>query len=75
MSAENNGKSEFKPFVPESQSVAELTARSVVIGAVLGLIFSAVTVYLGLRAGLTIAVNIPIAIVAIAMFGLFTRIG
>ncbi|MFH1435075.1 MAG: oligopeptide transporter, OPT family [Pseudomonadota bacterium] len=66
-------EAEFKPFIPASESPAELTIRSVVIGAVLGLIFSAVTVYLGLRAGLTIAVNIPIAIVAIAMFGILRR--
>lgn len=74
MAARSSEQPEFKPFVPESKTVAELTIRSVVIGAVLGLIFSAVTVYLGLRAGLTIAVNIPIAIVAIAIFGVLGKL-
>ncbi|MBN1885012.1 MAG: oligopeptide transporter, OPT family [Candidatus Krumholzibacteriota bacterium] len=64
----NDAAREFKPYVPANQHLPELTWRAVILGAVLGLIFSAVTVYLGLKAGLTVAVNIPISIIAMAFF-------
>lgn len=57
----------FQPYVAASQSVAEFTARSIILGVLFGLIFSASTVYLGLRAGLTVAASIPIAVLAISV--------
>jgi putative OPT family oligopeptide transporter len=57
----------FQPYVPASQSVAEFTAKAVVLGVVFGLIFGASTVYLGLRAGLTVSASIPIAVLAISV--------
>jgi putative OPT family oligopeptide transporter len=41
--------------------------NSVVIGALFGLLFGASTVYLGLRAGLTVSASIPIAVLAISV--------
>ena len=58
---------EFQPFVPASQSMAEFTGKAIVLGAVFGLIFGASTVYLGLRAGLTVSASIPIAVLAISV--------
>lgn len=46
----------------------ELTLRAVVLGAVLGIVFGAVTVYLALRAGLTVSASIPVAVLAISIF-------
>src|SRR3954453_17950742 len=57
----------FKPYVPASQSPAEFTAKAVVLGILFGLIFGASTVYLGLRAGLTVSASIPIAVLAISV--------
>jgi len=57
----------FQPYVPASQSPAEFTAKAVALGAVFGLIFGASTVYLGLRAGLTVSASIPIAVLAISV--------
>ncbi len=45
---------EFKPFIPAAQTTAEFTLKAVFFGAVFGIFFGAVTVYLGLRAGLTV---------------------
>ncbi len=59
--------STFQPYVPASQSPAEFTLKAVVIGALFGLIFGASTVYLGLRAGLTVSASIPIAVLAISV--------
>jgi putative OPT family oligopeptide transporter len=59
--------STFKPYVPAAQSPAEFTAKAVIIGVLFGLIFGASTVYLGLRAGLTVSASIPIAVLAISV--------
>ncbi|HXD17002.1 MAG TPA: oligopeptide transporter, OPT family [Vicinamibacterales bacterium] len=57
----------FQPYVSASQSPAEFTARAVILGSLFGLLFGASTVYLGLRAGLTVAASIPIAVLAISV--------
>src|SRR4051794_28445525 len=57
----------FKPYVPASASPAEFTLKAVVIGSLFGLLFGASTVYLGLRAGLTVSASIPIAVLAISV--------
>src|SRR3954466_14211060 len=57
----------FQPYVPASKSPAEFTLKAIVIGALFGLLFGASTVYLGLRAGLTVSASIPIAVLAISV--------
>src|SRR5215471_1489171 len=57
----------FQPYVSPSQSPAEFTIKAVIIGALFGLLFGASTVYLGLRAGLTVSASIPIAVLAISV--------
>ena len=56
-----------KPYVAASESPAEFTLKAIVIGALFGLLFGASTVYLGLRAGLTVSASIPIAVLAISV--------
>jgi putative OPT family oligopeptide transporter len=58
----------FKPYVPASQSPPEFTSKAIVLGALFGLLFGASTVYLGLRAGLTVSASIPIAVLGISVF-------
>jgi len=60
-------RSAFQPYVSASQSPAEFTARAVILGSLFGLLFGASTVYLGLRAGLTVSASIPIAVLAISV--------
>jgi putative OPT family oligopeptide transporter len=57
----------FQPYVSATQTPAEFTAKAVVIGVLFGLLFGASTVYLGLRAGLTVSASIPIAVLAISV--------
>jgi putative OPT family oligopeptide transporter len=57
----------FKPFISPAQSPAEFTAKAIALGALFGLLFGASTVYLGLRAGLTVSASIPIAVLAISV--------
>ena len=58
----------FKPYVSPQESPAEFTVKAVLLGAFFGLVFGAVTVYLALRAGLTVSASVPIAVLAIALF-------
>jgi putative OPT family oligopeptide transporter len=59
---------EHQPYIPASQSPAELTGRAIVTGVILGLIFSASSVYLALKIGLTVSTSIPIAVLSITIF-------
>jgi putative OPT family oligopeptide transporter len=61
----------FQPYVPAAQSPAEFTMKAIVLGAMFGLLFGASTVYLGLRAGLTVSASIPIAVLAISVLKRF----
>jgi putative OPT family oligopeptide transporter len=64
---ETRSTATFQPYVPASTSMAEFTPKAIVLGAIFGLIFGASTVYLGLRAGLTVSASIPIAVLAISV--------
>jgi putative OPT family oligopeptide transporter len=58
----------FKPFVADEANVAEFTPKAVILGAFFAVLFGAATVYLALRAGVTVSASIPIAVLAIAVF-------
>ncbi len=49
----------------------EFTARALILGSVLGVIFTAANVYLGLRVGLTFASAIPAAVISMALLRAF----
>jgi putative OPT family oligopeptide transporter len=64
---------EFQPFVPATEKPPELTVRAILLGSIFGVIFGAVTVYVGLRAGLTVAASIPIAVLSISILRVLGR--
>ena len=55
--------------------IAELTLRSIVLGGLITLLFTAANVYLGLKVGLTFATSIPAAVIAMAVLRLFPGSG
>jgi putative OPT family oligopeptide transporter len=63
----------FKPFVPDTESPAELTLRALAVGSLLGLVFGASSVYLALRVGLTVSASVPIAVISITLFRAFSK--
>src|SRR5207342_1149866 len=63
---ESNNES-FKPYVAAEESVKEFTVKSVVFGVLFGILFGCSTVYLALKAGLTVSASIPIAVIAITL--------
>jgi len=60
-------KKKFQPFVSPKTIMKELTVKSILLGSLFGVIFGAATVYLALKAGLTVSASIPIAVIAITL--------
>ncbi|ARK09832.1 OPT/YSL family transporter [Fibrella sp. ES10-3-2-2] len=54
-------------FIPASESPAELSVKAVIVGALFGVLFGAATVYLSLKAGLSVSASIPISVLAISL--------
>src|SRR5580698_31462 len=63
----------FTPFVPASESRPEFTLRALILGGLFAVLFGAVTVYVGLRAGLTVAASIPISVLSISILRVFGK--
>ena len=57
-----------EPFIAPETVMREFTARAVITGAVLGMIFGASSLYLVLKVGLTVSASIPVAVISLAMF-------
>lgn len=64
-----------KPYIPATANLPEFTIRALVIGVVLGMIFGASSLYLVLKVGLTVSASIPVAVIAITLFGMFKKMG
>lgn len=63
----SNAQPVHKPFIPATESPAEFTGKAIITGAVFGVLFGAATVYLSLKAGLSVSASIPIAVLAISL--------
>ncbi|MDD4857368.1 MAG: oligopeptide transporter, OPT family [Candidatus Krumholzibacteria bacterium] len=63
----------YQPYVPAGSVIPEITARSVSIGILMAIIFTAAAAYLGLKIGQVFEAAIPIAILAVGMAGIFAR--
>ena len=61
-------------IAPETR-LRELTPVPLIVGAVLGLIFGASSLYLVLKVGLTVSASIPVAVISITIFRLIARLG
>ncbi len=67
-SADTKKEVEFQPYISADRTdIAEFTPKAIVIGVIFGIIFGASTVYLALKAGLTVSASIPIAVLAISV--------
>jgi putative OPT family oligopeptide transporter len=64
-----------KPYIPASAQLPELTWRALIMGTVLGMIFGASSLYLVLKVGLTVSASIPVAVIAITLFGMAKKAG
>ena len=65
----------FRPYIPDTANLRELTALPLIVGTLLGIIFGASSLYLVLKTGLTVSASIPVAVIAITVFRLLSKIG
>ncbi|MDQ2921849.1 MAG: oligopeptide transporter, OPT family [Acidobacteriota bacterium] len=53
----------------------ELTILPLIMGTILGIIFGASSLYLVLKVGLTVSASIPVAVISITLFRVFSKFG
>ena len=64
-----------EPFIAADTVMKEFTARAVITGAILGFVFGASSLYLVLKVGLTVSASIPVAVISLAMFRGWSKVG
>src|SRR5213075_2196312 len=72
--AQPEGPPQFEPYIPAERNLRELTAVPVIMGTILGMIFGASSLYLVLKVGLTVSASIPVAVISLTLFRLWSKI-
>jgi putative OPT family oligopeptide transporter len=75
MAKQNPFLDNFRPYIPDSANIRELTPFPLIVGTLLGIIFGASSLYLVLKTGLTVSASIPVAVIAITVFRLLSKFG
>ena len=65
----------FIPYIPASVTLPELTALALILGTLLGMVFGASSLYLVLKVGLTVSASIPVAVISLTLFRLWSKFG
>lgn len=60
-------KKEFQPYVPANKVMPEFTVVSILLGAILAVVFGGANAYLGLRVGMTVSASIPAAVISMGI--------
>ena len=58
----------FKPYIPAEKILPEFTLVSVLLGAILSIVFGGANAYLGLRVGMTVSASIPAAVISLGIY-------
>src|SRR5205814_4912056 len=72
---ENPFLATFRPYIPAGVALRELTPLPIIVGTILGMVFGASSLYLVLKVGLTVSASIPVAVISITLFRLFSKVG
>src|SRR5947209_16792413 len=64
----------FRPFVPDEEVLPEFTLPAVLVGAALGIVFGASSLYLLLKVGMTVSASVPIAVLSITLFRVLSKL-
>jgi putative OPT family oligopeptide transporter len=72
---ENPYLAAFRPYLPASVKLRELTPLPLIIGTLLGIVFGASSLYLVLKVGLTVSASIPVAVISITLFRVLSKLG
>src|SRR5438034_8517625 len=65
----------FRPYIPASVRLRELTPLPLIMGTLLGIVFGASSLYLVLKTGLTVSASIPVAVISITLFRALSKVG
>ena len=65
----------FEPYISAATPLREFTARAVIVGGLLGMIFGASSLYLVLKVGLTVSASIPVAVISLTLFKVVSKLG
>ncbi len=65
----------FSPYIAPATVLREFSARAVILGTLLGMVFGASSLYLVLKVGLTVSASIPVAVISITLFRLASKLG
>jgi len=67
------GKEIHEPYVPATTVLPEFTIRALLLGVILSIVLGAANMYVGLKAGLTVAATIPSAVISMSILRFFRR--
>ena len=70
-----NNQAAPEPFIPAGTIIREFTARSLILGTILGMVFGASSLYLVLKVGITVSASIPVAVISLAFFRVLSKVG
>jgi putative OPT family oligopeptide transporter len=62
-------------YVAAGERMRECTPRAVILGTLLGVVFGASSLYLVLKVGLTVSASIPVAVISLTLFRLWSKAG
>jgi len=65
----------IEPYIPAEARMPEFTVRAVIVGAILGMVFGASSLYLVLKVGLTVSASIPVAVISLTLFRTWSKVG
>ena len=74
MTAEQIEPAPHQPYVPDEARLPEFTWSAVIVGALLGIVFGASSLYLVLKVGMTVSASIPVAVLSITLFRVMSRV-
>jgi putative OPT family oligopeptide transporter len=66
----------FRPYISDKVGdMRELTIMPLIVGTLLGVVFGASSLYLVLKVGITVSASIPVAVISITLFRVFSKMG
>src|SRR5258707_10508904 len=66
---------DFRPYIPASVRLRELTPLPLIIGTLVEMVVGASSLYLVLKTSLTVRASIPVAVISITLFRALSKIG
>jgi len=67
--------SDVHSYIPAGTTMREFTPRALIAGTLLGIVFGASSLYLVLKVGITVSASIPVAVISLALFRLWSKTG